>query len=338
MAEFERATIAAIPKYEKKASNDVIEHSILLSELERRKRILYNQSGTSFEKRLRVEQATLYAMADMEALQFARTNPYAETTLPWREYRMQNTISDKEKEMVKGNEALIQIWANRVRDLREDFRDKLNVELFVDGNATGNTKKLHGLESIFGASACTSANSYTSSSETYAGLTLAAAHGTWSSTTPYSPHLVNENATAWGTWGSSPLDIARRLISACTIRNSKSARPDMLLTTETRYLQFLDALQAEERIMAHSPTPEKTYSGFKAIEFDGIQVLWDYDCTASCTYCLNLDQMEFRVLKPQLLAMRSAYDITRNAHLTELYLYGNLWIHPRYQGKSKNYG
>lgn len=276
-------------------------------------------------------------MTDMEAVRFQRRDPYERTTLPWREYRMTETISDKEKEMVKNNERLIDIWGNKMRDLRSDFVDQLNEEVYKDGNASGNSERWHGLESIFGTSTATTTQAFASSSESYAGLTFAGKHDDVAprrEQKAYTPVIVNEEYTGWDSWLSAPLKIARRLVSACTVQNRRTGRPDMMITTESRYLQFLDKLQAEERILARAPTPEKQFSGFKGVEFDGIPLVWDYDCTADCTYCLNFDQIEVKVLKKQLIAMRTAFDIERNAHLTVMYLYGNMWIHPRYQGKS----
>jgi hypothetical protein len=343
MAEFARVTKAAIAKYEKGASNETIDNSILLSMLQEKGRIKYNWSGTSFEKRMRVSQATLQAMTDMEPITFARENPYEETTLPWREYRMQVTISDKEKEMCKGNEMLIDIWANRVQDIKDDFKDLFSAELYIDGNATGNTARWHGLESIFGATgSCGAGTNWESCSESYAGLTLAGAHGDSPKVTAaaYSPKLLNEVSTAidpnsYTTYASAPIERWRRLISACTIRNNKTDRPDLGITTESRYIDLLNKLQAEERIMAAQE--KRYYAGAVGVEVDGIPIMWDADCSSSRGYCLNLDKMEVRMLKKQFVAMRTDFDIRQNAHLTVIYAYGNLWIHPRYQGKMASF-
>lgn len=344
MAEFARALKAAIPRYEKGASNETIKHSILLSMLEKRGRIKYNWSGTSFEKRMRVKQATLQAMADMEAVTFAREDPYEETTLPWREYRMTHVISDKEKEMVKGNEQLIDIWASRTEDLKDDFKDLFNKELYIDGNATANTKRWHGLESIFGAVGSAGAgDNFESSSESYAGLTFAGAHGDAADREQeaYQPVLMNEVSTgmdpsSYTTYASAPIERWRRIIEACSIQNTKAGRPDLGLTTENRYVQLLNKLQGEERIMAMQKTQEWSV-GATGVEVDGVPITWDADCSSSRGYCLNLDKMEIRMLKKTFVAMRTAFDIKQNAHLTVIYAYGNIWIHPRYQGKMASF-
>ncbi|MHC4644222.1 MAG: phage major capsid protein [Planctomycetota bacterium] len=334
MAEFARALQAATAKYLKGAANETIQNSIILSELKKRGRIKYNQSGTSIDWRIKYKQRTLTPVADMEDLQFARQNLYVSATLPYRGYRMQDAISEKERQMVKGTEALMQIWPGKMESLMEDANDRLSAELFVDGNATGNTEKFHGLESIFGAATGTSTTQWTTSSETYAGLTLAAVHGTESDSSAYSPQILEESYTDYGTWASNPTKIVRALVSGCTLRNNKRGRPDMVMTGENRYNQFKDKLASEEQIMAGPPTRERTYAGLKGIAYDGVEVTWDFDCGTALAYCLNFDHIELRILTPRLWYSRSDYDHGKDAHTFSVNILGNMRINPRYQGKS----
>lgn len=334
MAEFARALQAATAKYLKGAANETIENSIILSELKKRGRIKYGQSGTSIDWRIKYKQRTLEPMADMEDLQFARQNLYVSATLPWRGYRMQDAISERERQMVKGDEALIQIWPGKMDSIMEDANDRLSAELFIDGVA--NTEQFHGLESIFGAATGTSTTQWTTCSESYAGLTLAAVHGTKSDSSAYSPQLLEESYTAYGTWASNPTKIVRALISGCTIKNNKRGRPDMVMTGELRYNQFKDKLASEEQIQAGPPTREMTYAGLKGISYDGVLLTWDFDCGTSLAYCLNFDRMELRILTPSLWYSRSAYDHGKDAHTFSVNILGNMRINPRYQGKSKD--
>jgi hypothetical protein len=337
MAEFARVLDAAIAKYLKGAANETIENSILLSRLKRHGSLVYNQSGTSLDWRIKITQRALSGVEDMESIQFTRQNLYESATLPWRGYRMQDAISRKERLMVKGKEAIIDIWGRKMRDMMEDANDRLSAELFVDGNGTGNSKRFHGLESIFGAATSTTTSQYATSSESYAGLSPTAVHGTNSTTTPYSPHLVNDTYTNYSSWATSPTEITRALISACTVNNNAKSRPDLILTTEARYLQFKDILASEEQIQAGPPTRETTHAGFKGISYEGTEVVWDYDCTSSVTYCLNLKQMGLYLLTPNLWYSESGYSHAQDSYQFSVNIWGNMKINPRYQGKSADY-
>jgi len=332
MAEFARALQACTAKYVKGAANETIQNSILLNRLKQRGRILYGQSGTSLDWRIKTKQRTLRAREDMEAQQFTRQNLYESATLPWRGYDMQDAISEKERLMCRGDEALIQIWPDKMRSMADDAMDQMNKELFVDGNATGYEKSIHGLESIFGCTGTTTAQ-YGTSSESYAGLSPAAIHGTESATSPYSPQIVNDSYTSFGSWATTGcILIARSLISACRIKNNRRSSPDLLLTNEARYLAFKNELVAEERYVIAEETKDLA-AGFRGLTFDGVEVLWDFDCGA-VTYCLNLDQIELRVLPKELFYAKTSYDQHQDAHLFSMHFWGNMRINPRYQGKS----
>jgi len=335
MAEFLRVLRTSIAKYVKGAANETIQNSILLSMLKDKGRLMYNNSGKTLDWQIKYKQRDLEGREDMEQVQFNRQNQYVDATLPWRGYVMQDAISQKERLMVRGQEALVQIWPNKMRSMMEDASDKMNIELFVDGNASGNEKKIHGLESIFGAATATTTSEFGTCDESYAGLTLNAVHGTESDATAYSPALVNEAYTDFSSWTSNPTKIARSLVSATTVKNGKKGRPDLMLTTETRYNQFKNALASEERyIVGDEKVVGNLKAGFRGIVFDGVLMMWDYDCTAACTYCLNLDQIEFRCLSSDLFYSKTDYDITQDAHLWSVMSWGNMRINPRYQGKS----
>lgn len=333
MAEFLRVLRTSIAKFVRGASNETIQNSILLNMLKKRGRVSFNNSGKTLDWQIKTKQRELKSRTDMAQTTYQRQNLHEAATLPWRGYVMQDAISQKERFMVRGQEALVQIWPDRMKDMMEDASDRMNIELFIDGNLAGNEEQLHGLESIFGATSPTTTSKYATSNESYAGLTLSAVHGTESATTPYSPHLVNEAFTGFGTWASNPTKISRTLISACRVNNKRKSVPDLLLMNESRYLDFKDALTTERFII--SEEVKDVAAGFKSFSYDGVDVMWDFDCPADLTYCLNLDQIEFRSLAPDLFYSKAVYSIEQDAHLWSVMNWGNMRINPRYQGQSK---
>ncbi|MHC4250996.1 MAG: phage major capsid protein [Planctomycetota bacterium] len=336
MAEFLRVLRTSIAKYVKGAANETIQNSPLLAMLQKRGRMIFNDSGKTLDWQIKTKQRALTPRTDMEQIQFARQNLYENATLPWRGYVMQDAISQKERYMVRGKEALVQIWPNKMRSMMEDARDRMNIEVYVDGNASGNEEKIHGLESIFGGTGTTTTE-YATSSESYAGLSPAAVHGTESATSPYSPQLVQETYTGFGTWASNPTKVSRSLISACRIKNGKMGSPDVLITTESRYNEFKNALASEERYIIAEQVIEGLKAGFRGLAYDGVDVIWDFDCPSARTYCLNLDQIEFRCLSPDLFYSRTEYSIEQDAYLWSVMHWGNMRINPRYQGKAADF-
>jgi hypothetical protein len=336
MAEFSRVLATSIAKYVKGASNETIQNSIILAMLKKRSRIFGNNSGKSLDWQIKTKQRDLTGRTDMQQVTYSRQNLYENASLPWRGYVMQDAISQKEQYMVRGKEALVQIWPNKMKDMMDDARDKMNIEIYVDGNASGNEEKIHGLESIFGGSGTTTTE-YATSSESYAGLSPAAVHGTESATSPYSPQLVQETYTGFGSWASNPTKVSRSLISACRIKNGKMGSPDVLITTESRYNEFKNKLASEERYVIDESVIDNLKAGFRGLAYDGVSVLWDFDCPSARTYCLNFDQMEFRTLSADLFYSKSHYSIEQDAYLWSVFNWSNMRINPRYQGKAADF-
>ena len=52
--------------------------------------------------------------------------------------------------MNKSTEAIVNIYSNIAKDLLGDIEESFCDELYVDGYASGNEKKIHGIESAFG--------------------------------------------------------------------------------------------------------------------------------------------------------------------------------------------
>lgn len=336
MAEWTRVLKSTHEQFVKGVANETTEERVLLSMLKKRGRMKFNQFGNVLDWRVKYKKRSLDAYSDMSPVVFKRQNLYQKAVLDWRGYMMQDAISKKERLMNRGNAAIFQLYSGMVEDMKEDFMELFSAELYVDGNATGYTDRFHGLESIFGYTACGSSGvQYVTSNETYAGLTAAGVYGTASDYSYWSPVLINENYTGYGSWATGAIKICRALLTACSKGNTKKARPDVVLTTEARYHQFLALLQAEERIIASNK--ELTEAGFEAVELDGRPITYDGDCPAGVTYCLNLDQIELRFLGADIVDGETGYDVTRKAFLFSLDSFGNMRINPRYQGKAKNF-
>jgi hypothetical protein len=339
MAEFERVMQAAMRKYARGVSNETIQRSVILSMLKKKGRISTKESGKDMDWAVKYRQTALVGTSDMEAYTFQRENQYRRLVLDWRGARIGGVISDKERRMVRGKEKLIDIWGPKLETLREDAEDQLNKWMLYDGNATGYEKHFHGLKSIMAYSTSTATVQYGTCNETYGGQTLNAVYPTESDASAYSPKHVNEKYSAYGSWTTSGTKILRALISACTVANEPSARPDVAITTEARYLAFKNLLASEERYQVGAKDLKTLSAGFEGVRYDGLELTWDADWSGimgNSTMCLNFNKMKLRLLTDELFEGDSEYDIHRKAYLYDLITWGNLEISPRYFGWSKD--
>jgi hypothetical protein len=93
-----------------------------------------------------------------------------------RGYKMVDAISEKEMLQNKGKHAIIKLFGKMADDMKKQAGNRLCAEFYVDGNASGNSKRLMGLESFMsvntGAQVATDPLA-TTLNDTYGGLSTA---------------------------------------------------------------------------------------------------------------------------------------------------------------------
>jgi hypothetical protein len=63
-------------------------------------------------------------------------------------------MTKKERLMNRGPQAIIDIYADLGKSLVDDINDQFGEEFYIDGNATGNTKRIHGSSRSSGPGRC----------------------------------------------------------------------------------------------------------------------------------------------------------------------------------------
>jgi hypothetical protein len=177
-----RVANTTIANYIRQEEINVLRARKLLAMLQSRGRVTMNHSGTEMDWKVRYRQSPMSGYADGDMLSFPRQNRHKTAKLPWRGYTATDSISKMEIEQNKGAEAIIKLIDNLAKFLMSDMSEQFGQQLYVDGNASGYTKGIHGLESFFGLTGTPAADGYVGvPSDTYAELNTGLGYygGSW---------------------------------------------------------------------------------------------------------------------------------------------------------------
>lgn len=360
MPEWTRVVNTTIRKYVRGEQNNVMRNRKLLALLREKGRITYNHSGEMLDWKVRYKRAPLEGYADADTLTFSRRNRWKTAALPWRGYASTDSVTKKERLMNKSTEAIVKVYSNIAKVMMEDIEDNFGDEFYIDGNAAGNSKRMHGIESFMGINgtvnistgAQRSANAADKSgypTDTYAGLstTLGNYGGTWTTAWPdgtgdahydfWSPVIVNYTSTAFS-GGSDTFaaqgDEAIRYGTIKSQRNkSRRGQLDMGLLESTLYEEFITLLDSKERFISKAGRQEGSLAklGFTdVVNYDGVEWSWEYGLPATIGYGFNCDEMELCSLQDQLFVPEGPdYDVASKSYRFGIDFFGNMKANPR---------
>ena len=350
MSNLSRALNSTISKYLRKEEVNILRRRKLTTALKSRGRITTNNSGLDLVWRVRYKRAPLVDYGVGQTVTFVQRNKRKTATLPWRSYIVSDAMTKGERLQNRGKEAVIPIYANLVKELVDDIADHFAEELYVDGNASGNEQKIHGLESAFAVSGPDPNGFIGLPNDTYAGHSTALGNsgGTWTGNWPsgfgdshydwWSPIVGDYTDTAWAaatkTWANTAEEVLRFAIINCERNASKI---DLVLLEKELYRQFLDALSDRQRFeLYRTDQGDPNYSlGFSDFQiFDGVRVSWEQGTPAGVGYGLSLGEMELASQQGQLFDSNNEdFDQASQSHRFAVDFYGNLRFNPRNQFK-----
>lgn len=360
MAEWSRVVATTIEKHLRGAEPAILRNRKLLAALQQKGRISFNHSGRSLTWRMEYRRQDATPYGDMDQVTFQRTDRHKVAELDWRSYNITDAVSKKEKLMNRGREQIVKLFSDQAEHLVEDINEYFHEQLYVDGNATGNENRIHGIESFMSNSGA-GTTKIANPNDTYAGLvcTLGNYGGTWTGNWPdgsgsaqydfWSPLILDMTDADWGastdSWANNSIEILRFGIIALQRNSSKQGMLDLICLDRSMYRDFLDALDEKERInvMRDAKTSLMVSLGFTdTVMFDGVDVSWEYGHPASSHstdtrigYMYNFDKMELMSLQDRLFVPEGPiYDETRKLWRVSVDFFGNLkFVSPRYFGK-----
>ena len=341
-----RVAATTIEEWAKVVSEEAEKHLPHIALMRKRGRIKQGDaSGGGMRWVVRVKDHALQGFTDMKAITFDRVNTKVNALLPWRGYYIVDSISLREKLEQGGPEAMIKVFSNREEVMRRAAVRGLAGKFYLDGNLTANiaNEEFHGIESFMGIGAQTATDSLaTITNDSYAGLSTTAAALDATNTKAWTPVIVNTNktGTAWSTFADE--HVRKGLLNA-QYGTGAGNQIDMITLTQDSYEAFLNLMDDKERLqVARGKGQGLSALGFSAINFDGVDVIWDAavpatdaeDAVTVHGYGWTISQMELRLLNSgNLFASKVTYNDSYATDNIFLYIVGNLKFNPRHFAK-----
>lgn len=355
MSDWSRLVNTTIHEYIRKEEVNVLRNRKLLALMQSRGRITFNHGGDLMDWKVRYKRAPVQGYADMDVLTFARRDRWKTAQLPWRGYATTDAMTKLERLKNKGTEAIIKVYEQIVPSLMSDIDDQFGDELYIDGNAAGNSNRIHGIESWMANGGAAAAGFIASPSDTYAGLSTALGNygGNWSVNGSaqvnwptgtgdahydfWSPLIVDYTDTAWAastkTWVNTCLEALRYGIVKGKKNKSASGMLDLILLNDELYREFAENLDSTQRtVVQRGGSKTGLYAlGFgDTINFEGVDVNYEYGVPTGIGYGWSLANLELCSLQPQLFVPEGPdFDISTQSWRFSIDFFGNMKANPR---------
>lgn len=350
-----------IAEYMRDAEINILRNRILLAMMESKGRITFNHSGLKFNWRVRYKRSGMTPYASDQPISFARVDRYKTAELPNdRGYVTSEMMSEIDTLQNAGNEAIINLWNDKMTNMEEDIRENFCDELYKDGNATGNGSRIHGIESFLGAAATALAAGYVKPTDTYADLVTTPGNygGSWSNGTYplgsgdpqydfWSPILVDYTSPVTGaytsatrTWPNTCTEAMRNVITSTRKQKSRDGMIDLLMLEELLFKQYKNAQESFKQIPVLSGDALGMRAlGFDVMSFDGLTISTEFGMPASTGYAFNTMKMELKSLRKQLFEpIGPVHNEEDLSYRWVIRTTGNLICNPKFFGKLYAYG
>jgi hypothetical protein len=364
--DWSRIVNTTIHEYVRDEEINIVRNRKLLAMMQDRGRITMGHSGDIIDWKVRYKRAPMQGYADSDTLTFSRRDRWKTAQLDWRGYAATDSMTKLERLKNKDTQAIIKVYSQIAESLMSDMDDQFGDEFYIDGNASGNTKRIHGFESMFASTTASSSGlaPIGTNGATYAGLvtTLGNYGGLWTGTWPtgsgdahydfWTPLVVDYTSaitTANGGWSASSKTWSNTCKEAMRFgiikgrkNKSKKGQLDLILLNDELFRQFGNMLDASERLTVEkgsNPGKNSLYSlGFgDAVNFEGVEVSYEYGIPSNLGYGFSMDNCELMSLQPQLFVpVGPDYDISTQSYRFSIDFFGNLRCNCRYFLKLQN--
>lgn len=269
-----------------------------------------------------------------QALTFSQPDQFERAQLEWKGYAATSLITQRQKMLNKGEQALVKLAGEEYERLMDSMRVRVAEEIYNDASATGKTARYDGLETMFAATQSLNITDGTARTadaadlvmypnDTYAGLATnlgyygdswdnSAGYGI-NSTWPFgrggytydfwTPVILAWDSTALGgsaqTWKVQGESAIRRLIGAVNGRNGAEDAVDLALLQHGMFIDLKELYSGRERINVENSELRKF--GIKdSLMLDGVEVVGDYGIPGQVGYVLSMDAVTVYSLHKQL--------------------------------------
>ena len=332
----------------------------IFAAIEANGKVKTNMAGRGFDWEIRYRNHTPTGNNGETPRTFARQNLWKRAELEYRGAQVTDAIYKKEMLENRSAQALVNVASKMSSRLLESMEQYLGFEWTKDGYLAGNELNFHGIESFMGYSGTvnvsTGAQRGTGTSpgsgsapdplgfpsDTYAGLSTALGayggsqlSGVWPNGRAdaeydfYSPIIVNTTSSYFGgsTWAANCRKAIREGLQQARRNDSKEDQIDMVLLDRRLFIDFLNAMDSQERTVVTPGRPNGLRSmGFTdTVEFDGVEVSSDVSVPSNTGYGLAIGNMELLSMEGQLLNSEGPfYDEITQQYRYVVSMLGNL--------------
>lgn len=349
--EWSRIVNTTIHEYIREVEANILRNRKLLALMKERGRITFDHAGDLMDWKVQYKRAPMQGYADSDTLTFSRRDRWKTAQLQWRGYAATDSMTKLEKLKNKNVEAIIKIYDSITKNLLDDLEDQFGDEFYIDGNAAGNSKRIHGIESFMGQTGTAQPNGFVGvTNSSYGGLTcgLGDYGGNWSlngssqTTWPvgtgdahydyWSPLIVDYTNTSWAaatkTWPNTCREALRFGIVHSKKNKSMKGLLDLVLLDSELYRQFQEKVDVNERLTVTGGNKKNSlYSlGYgDVINYEGAEVTYEYGVLPNTGYGWNLDYAELCSLQSQMFIPEGPdFDIASQSWRFSIDFFGNL--------------
>lgn len=252
---------------------------------------------------------------------WVRQNLWKKAELEWRGFQATDAVTERERRENQGKAAIINLMSGFKDRIKTSLEQSMNLAWLADGNATGNEKVWHGIESMFGTNGTVT---YTSGaqqaanqgdyvaypSDTYAGLsTILGNYGGDQGAGDYWPNgnadpeydfftplIVLHNSTRFSpsthTFAAQGNEVLRYAITQSYRNPMGGKQMDTFWLSRNLFMDLKNLYDSKQQIWVSSDTGLRAL-GFKdVIMFDGLEVTFENAIPSTVGYGLNINNIE----------------------------------------------
>ncbi|NBT76285.1 MAG: hypothetical protein EBT15_10030 [Betaproteobacteria bacterium] len=292
-----------------------------------------NMSGRGFDWEIQYRNHTPSGNNGETPRSFARQNLWKNAELEYRGAQVTDAIYKKEMLENRSAQALVNVAGKMASRLLTSMEQYLAKEWVIDGASAGNELRFHGMESFLGYNgtinvstgaqrAANPADPFAYPSDTYAGIsTVLGAYGgsqksgVWPNGEAdpefdfYSPVICNVSSSYFGAggWAANADKALREALHQTRRNDTKQDQIDMCLLNRRWYIDFLNKLDAKERVVVGRTNGLRSYGFTDVFEFDGVEVSSENSVPADTGYGLAIGNMELLCMEGQLLTSEGPF-------------------------------
>ncbi len=343
-----RVSVDTLSEFLEGTVEPIYQKDIMFGGLKANGRMTFNEAGVDMDWRVRHKRRELTeAEGYDQGIAAPRTTTAKRAVLPWRRFRMAESVTKFEKKANRGTAQLHDVVGELSEECVGDFMQSYRKQFFKDGNATG-SKTVHGLESVFSYSGTVTDNARLGApNDLYGGLytTLNYYGGSWSPdsgggwptagggdacSTEYcfwAPMILLAQSTSWSastkTWENTWQECLR--YSMAFIEQLQDMAFDMCLMNPTMLLRAKQSLESTQRFELTQNSP-LTEMGFRTLAYEGIELASAPHVGVGVTYLFRWDNLTLRNMLREFIEPETDYDPEDSSDLYYFDNFSNLQI------------